>query len=130
MDKQQLRQYRRLIREIDRRENEKRRILDRYLSPPQLTGMPASHGSPDRIATVVAQRDRYQRIIDSLLDELNALREWIEATIASLPSADRELIRMRYIDGMRWEEISVELGYSYRHTHRQHGRILEKIKER
>lgn len=41
-----------------------------------------------------------------------------------------ELLTLRYIEGRRWEEIAVEMGYSYRHTHRRHGDALREYERR
>lgn len=35
-----------------------------------------------------------------------------------------KILTMRYIDGMRWEEIACEIGYSFRHVTRLHGEAL------
>ena len=37
------------------------------------------------------------------------------------------LLTMRYVDGASWEEIAVEIGYTWRHTIRLHGEALKKI---
>ena len=41
----------------------------------------------------------------------------------------RTLLTLRYIDGLSWEEIAVEMHYSYRHACRVHGRALIEISE-
>ncbi|MBQ6537262.1 MAG: hypothetical protein IJI40_10870 [Firmicutes bacterium] len=128
MDKYTLRQYRHLLAEIDELEKEKKHILDRYLAPPQPTGMPAAHNAADRIGNVVAMRDKYQQLIDTKLDELVALREQIEEAIVLLPAEDRRLMRLRYIQGKSWRRIAYEMHYSVDWVWHRHGEILRKIK--
>lgn len=128
MDKATLRQYRDLLREIEELEHEKRRVLDRYLAPPQPTGMPGGSGNPDRLGEVAARREKYQRLIDEKLDQLIALRAEIEEAIAGLPSADRRLIRLRYIQGKRWQRVALEMHYSLEGVLKRHGKILQRIK--
>lgn len=128
MDKMKLRQYRHLLKEIRELEREKRHVLDRYLAPPQPTGMPGAHDEADRIGNVVAKRDRYQRLIDAKLDELIDLRHEIEKAIADLPSEDRRLIRLRYIEGWSWGRVAEALHYSVRQVLRHHGRILQQMR--
>lgn len=127
MDKMTLRQYRHLLKEIRELEREKRHVLDRYLAPPQPTGMPGAHDDGDRIGNVVAKRDKYQRLIDAKLDELIDLRRDIEQAIAELPSEDRRLIRLRYIEGWSWGRVADALHYSVRQVLRHHGRILQRM---
>lgn len=128
MDKATLRQYRHLLREIEGLEREKKRVLDRYLAPPQPTGMPGGSGNPDRLGEVAARREKYQRLIDEKLDQLIALRAEIEEAIAGLPSADRRLIRLRYIDGRSWQQIAFDLHYSVDWVKHRHGRILWRLR--
>lgn len=130
MDKATLRQYRDLLREIEELEHEKRRVLDRYLAPPQPTGMPGGSGNPDRLGEVAARREKYQIQIDEKLDELIELRAEIEAAIAGLPSAERRLIRLRYIQGRSWRWIGREMHYSEDWLWKLHGRILVKLREK
>ena len=128
MDKYTLRQYKHLLREIKELEREKKRVLDQYLAPPQPTGMPGAHDSGDRIGDVVAKRDKYQQLIDRKLDELIDLRHEIEKAIENLPSEDRRLIRLRYIEGWSWERVAETLHYSVRQVLRHHGRILQRMR--
>ena len=51
----------------------------------------------------------------------------IEKCINSLEPTERIIARSRYIEGKTFEQISVDLNYSWRHTIRIHGKILQKI---
>lgn len=42
-------------------------------------------------------------------------------------SLDRCILRARYIECKAWEQICVELSYSWRQIHRLHSNILNKI---
>ena len=90
--------------------------------------MPGSSTSLDKIGDVVARQDKFQRLIDAKLDQLLELREHIEAAIEGLPPNDRLLLRLRYIDGLTWEQVAVELHYGYQWTLKRHGRILQRLK--
>ena len=138
MDKQILEQYGTLLREIEELEQEKARVLEGFLSRPAGSTMPGGSSGPDKIGNVVARRDQYQRLIDAKLDELIGLRERIEAAIGGLPPNDRLLLRLRYVQGLSWRQVSARLygdrpdygerADSYlRRTARQHGRALKKI---
>ena len=51
----------------------------------------------------------------------------IEKCINSLEPTERIIARSRYIEGKTFEQISVDLNYSWRHTIRIHGKILQII---
>ena len=51
----------------------------------------------------------------------------IENCINSLEPTERIIMRLRYIEGKTFEQIAVDLNYSWRHTIRIHGKILQKI---
>ena len=51
----------------------------------------------------------------------------IENCINSLEPTERIIARSRYIEGKTFEQIAVDLNYSWRHTVRIHGKILQKI---
>ena len=51
----------------------------------------------------------------------------IERCINSLDATERIIARSRYIEGKTFEQIAVDLNYSWRHTIRIHGKILQKI---
>ena len=53
----------------------------------------------------------------------------IENAIDNLDDpTDRNIIRLKYIDGHTWERICVILNYSWNGIHKKHRKILEKIR--
>lgn len=42
-------------------------------------------------------------------------------------AAGRELLELRYLRGMRWEDIGRRMGYELRQTYRLHGRALQEV---
>lgn len=44
--------------------------------------------------------------------------------IASIGNAKAKVLMLRYIEGKRWEQIAIDLGYSYRNITRLHGKAL------
>lgn len=62
-------------------------------------------------------------------DKLIRLRREIGAAIDTVPDTRlRELLRLRYIEGMTWERVAVQMGYSYMQVCRLHGKALSQIK--
>lgn len=61
--------------------------------------------------------------------ELAALRREIGAAIDAVPNLTlQRLLYLRYIDSLRWEQIAVELSYSYKQVLRLHGKALALVK--
>lgn len=110
MTKEQLRQYRSIqieIRQIERRIVELERFGHDY----------------DR-EIIQPLRDVYQHKLQELI--IGQLR--IEKAIESLNPTERELIRLRYIDGADWTEVAATIHYEWTQTHRIHARALDKMK--
>ena len=115
------------MKEIDSLEEEKKIILDKYLAPPIISDMPHGTGVTDRIGNIVSKRCYIQDKIDQKLDELICLKEQIENAISGLDPNERLLIRLKYCEGLTWEEVAVRLNYTWRHVHRIHKNILQKL---
>ena len=62
------------------------------------------------------------------LQELVAAQLKIEEIISCLNPTERELMRLRYIDGKDWTEVAATIHYEWTQTHRIHARALSKIK--
>ena len=61
-------------------------------------------------------------------DRLGILLGEIEEAISILDDPiDRNIMRLRYLEGMKWEKICVEVNYRWAQVHRHHKSILEKI---
>ena len=107
MTKEQLRQYRSIKIETSQIE---RRIEE-------LKGLRA-----DDITQPL--QDLYRQKLQELID--GQLR--IERAIEGLNPTERELMRLRYIDGADWTEVAATINYEWAQTHRVHARALSKIK--
>ena len=73
----------------------------------------------------------YSRIIDERIDELYAVKCEIFKAISRIEDGTlRTLLELRYLSFKTWEEIAVEMSYSYVHVvHNLHPQALKKIKE-
>lgn len=109
MTKEELRQYRSIkneICQIERRINE----LEGYGNELDITH---------------PLRELYrQKLIELIEGQLR-----IEKAIESLDPTERELMRLRYIDGAEWLDVAAEIHYEWTQTHRIHARALAKIKD-
>lgn len=53
----------------------------------------------------------------------------VSCTIDRLPEPYRTLLFERYINGKTWEQIAVDMHYSYRGVTKMHGKALQAVKE-
>ena len=67
----------------------------------------------------------YEVEIDRQIDELIRVKTEITKAICKLTDGRlRDILRLRYLKGLTFEEIAVEIKYSYKQTCRLHGRAL------
>lgn len=132
MTKTELKQYTRILEEIAQLEEEIETVMARakFPSAKEITDMPlAPHSNDDKIGEAIARADELE---DLLLDKKIELMETqikIEKAIAKLSVEERILCRYRYINGMKWEEICLEMSSSWNRTHGIHRRALEKLSQ-
>ena len=127
--KEYLKSYRRAIkREQDILDEIQRLRLDKMFPSVVNDGMPhgSSHSDLSDYATILNEQ------IDLLKEErLEKVRcyQKIERQISRMENEDeQEVLRLRYILGMKWEEVAVKMGYSWKQTHRIHSSALKNFK--
>lgn len=100
-----------------------------YPTSPQLTGMPRAPGySNDGIARVFEQIEELTEMYTAKQIKLNDLCLVIENEIDQLPSLERRIIRLRYLDDKFWPEIAEITGVSVSQLHRIHKKIFAEFK--
>ena len=122
-------QYRRLHARIDRLEREKARWIERATQISATSdGMPHGSGVSDKVGNTAAKIADLTAEINREIDKLADLRREIEAAVRTVDdSVLRELLERRYIDGDTWENIAVQMHYSYMHVCRLHGMALARM---
>ena len=131
MTKERLRNYKYIEKEREQLLHQLEEIEAALYNPriQRLTGMPSAP-SPDNAQENLAIKhtelmDRYQAKREELAAEQLAIEDAIEA----LDPTARMLMRYRYLDGLTWEEVCVQMSYSWAQTHRIHGAALRKLKD-
>lgn len=81
--------------------------------------------NPDRLAELVAKIVEVQEEINRQLQQSYELVAKIEKAIEKLPEREKYLIRARYIDCKSWEQVAVEMNYSWKQIHRIHANALK-----
>lgn len=90
-------------------------------------GMPRGSSQTD-LSDYVAEIDAaIEDLKEERLEKIKIYRE-IEMRIRCMKDEDeQEVLRMRYIKGMKWEDIAAKMNYSYSGTLKLHGRALANI---
>lgn len=133
MTKERLRQYRELKKEKAQIE-EKLEELEGVMYAPRGTSyeekIREKHKTGSITEVLHEQHEALEKLYNDKLVELNALLLEIETAIESLTdSTERRVMRMHYIDGLKWEAVAVAIGYEWAQTHRIHARALKKLRK-
>ena len=97
---------------------------------PKMDGMPRG-GSGGGIEMQVDRILAAERRLNRARNEAMAIFEGIEDMIESLENFDQKrILRLRYIDGLTWDEVAMDSGFSERSVRRIHGRALEELRRR
>ena len=127
--KEYLKSYRRAIkREQDILDEIQRLRLDKMFPSVVNDGMP--HGSSH------SDLSDYAAILDEQIDLLKEERlervrcyQKIERQIRQMENEDeQEVLRLRYIKGLKWEEVALKMNYSWKQVHRIHSSALKSFK--
>lgn len=120
-------EYRAIERRINRLIDEKA-AWNATATTSSFSDMPRSGGGSDKIQTTVEKIIEIEEKLDHEIDALVDLRNRIETAVEKLEDGRlRDVMRYRYIDGMKWEQIAVEMHYSYMQVCRLHGKALLEI---
>lgn len=127
--KRQLNSYRDLRAEHIQLTEELRRLEEIMRSPscPNWDGLPRgteiSRPTESKALKHMELEQRYRAQLVALVEGQAKVEEMIEG----LEPTERRLARFRYIDGLNWEDVCDKMNYSWRQTHRIHGRMLDKL---
>lgn len=126
--KEFLRKYRRAVRrEQDILDEIQRLRADKMFPSVCNDGMPRGSSQTD-LSDYIAEIDAaIEDLKEERLEKIKIYRE-IEMRIRCMKDEDeQEVLRMRYIKGMKWEDIVEKINYSYSGTLKLHGRALTDI---
>lgn len=93
-------------------------------SPDRVDGSAPS----DRLSKIISKIVDMEHEVDADIDRLQETKHQVEAAIAGVsPAALRDVLTLKYINGLRWEDIALKLHYTFRHTTRLHRSALKEI---
>lgn len=128
--KKYLRQYKRLEHKADQLDAEIEAIRSRYTGRAiTYSDMPKAHNVERDLSDYAAEVDELLSDVIRLRTEaVKAYRQIIKDIEAVDDMAERELMRLRYINGMTWSQIADKMHYSDRWVRVLHGRALAHFK--
>ena len=97
-------------------------------STSKMSDMPRSGGINDKVSNYAVLMAEVSEMINNQLCLAKKKMLEIEEIIDGLDEREKRLVRLRYIYNLKWEEICVEMNYSWRQIHRLHSDILTKLK--
>jgi len=128
--KEYLKSYKRLCDKLKSLEDQLQslREVEQSAKIQQLSDMPKAHRQADLSDVMVKIEAIYTKIIRLRAECIEKKLE-IESRIADMPDGiEADILRKRYLEFKPWEEICVELNYSWRQTHYLHSRALSNLK--
>lgn len=129
MTKERLRNYANLKEERNqlRRQLEELEAALYYPKIQRLNGMPSAPSKENALELMVARHAELQEKYEAKIAEMNAEMLLIEEAIEALDSTARMLLRYRYLECLKWEEVCVKMNYSWMQTHRIHANALKQL---
>ena len=127
--KEYLKSYRRAIkREQDILDEIQRLRLDKMFPSVVNDGMPHGNSHSDLSDYAAILDEQIELLKKERLEKIRCYQK-IERQIHQMQNEDeQEVLRLRYILGMKWEEVAVKMGYSWKQTHRIHSSALQNFK--
>ena len=123
-----LKQYIGLEKRIARLLDEKKKWKEKAEAiSPVYSDMPKAGGC-DKIQNAVCQIVDLEQDINREIDAQIDLRRRIKAAVKQMDDEKlRDVMMYRYIDGLKLEEIAIEMSYSYMHIYRLHKKAISEI---
>lgn len=123
--KQYLWSYREAVRQMERSELKIREMRLNRVSPSAVAdGMPRAHGGNDLSGYAALLDQEERKYMKARYLRIKLCREIMDK-IERLPNEDeKDVLAFRYVKLMKWEDICVEMGFSWNGIHKLHSRAL------
>lgn len=131
MEKKELKEYIETKREIKIIEEKIEYLESKKTSIKSMIidDMPKPEPEQDRLGELLGEIEELIELYNEKQSNLIKQQMKIEKCIDKLDNAlERNIMRLRYLEGHKWEKVCVETNYSWENVHRIHRKILSKIK--
>ena len=127
--KEYLKSYRRAIkREQDILDEIQRLRLDKMFPSVLNDGMPHGSNHSDLSDYAAILDEQIELLKEERLERVRCYQK-IERQIRQMENEDeQEVLRLRYIKGLKWEEVALKMNYSWKQVHRIHSSALKSFK--
>lgn len=127
--KEYLKSYRRAVkREQDILEEIQRLRLDKMFPSVVNDGMPHGSSHSDLSDYMAIIDEQIELLKEECLEKVRCYQR-IERQIRQMENEDeQEVLRLRYILGLKWEEVALKMNYSWKQVHRIHSSALKSFK--
>ena len=124
-----LRGYERAVRQMQRSELRIRELRLNQICPAVIAdGMPHASGGSDLSDFAAAMDEERRKYLKARYLRVKLCQEIMDK-IERLPNEDeKDVLAFRYIKLMKWEDICVEMGFSWKQVHRIHSKALTDFK--
>lgn len=115
----------------DLAELEQLKVLSTSVSSPNLSGMPSSGTRKQEAPFVnaVMKIIELEKVIDAEIDHFVDLKKEIRDVINKVPDNSQKLVlKLRYIQFLKWESVAAEMDLSLKQVHRIHNEALKNVK--
>ena len=128
--KEYLKRYRKIDREVNQLFMEKDEIFSLGTKiTPTYSDMPKGTGENNKTQSTIEKLEEQEEKINKKIDLLYEVKEDIEKALHTVEDDTlRVLLRYRYINGLTWEKIAVNMHYTYQWVCKLHGEALRKLK--
>lgn len=129
--KEYLKQYRRACRKLEALQEQAQSLkeLESSAKAQHISDMPRGSSGRSDLADIIIKLEELQSKIDDKIKESLELRLEIENAILTVEGAEEVMVlRMRYIEFMRWEDIAEHMKYATAQIYRIHGRAIKQLK--
>ena len=123
--KEYLKSYRRAVkREKDILDEIQRLRADKMFPSVVNDGMPKGSNQSDLSDYIAILDEQIELLKVERLEKARCYQK-IEKQIRQMGNEDeQEVLRLRYITGLKWEEVAARMSYSWKHIHRIHSSAL------
>lgn len=123
--KEYLKSYRRAVkREKDILDEIQRLRADKMFHSVANDGMPKGSNQSDLSDYIAILDEQIELLKVERLEKARCYQK-IEKQIRQMGNEDeQEVLRLRYITGLKWEEVAARMSYSWKHIHRIHSSAL------
>lgn len=121
--------FQKISRQLARMENELAEIrLNKYCPSCISDGMPHASGCSDLSSYMAKVDELEKKILKKRYNRLQKQQEIRNRIDRMEDENEKDVLTYRYLRGMKWEDIAVKMGYSWRRIHYIHSKALENFR--